>query len=86
MVPRQTVDGVMRMRRRRAVPWHSAAGTHAADNAGMMRVMRMMGRWEHGETVVERNHFRFDRVQKFVSNRKSKNLEPRGKIAELDRA
>ena len=61
VVPRQTVDGVMRMRRRRAVcaRTHSTTGTHhSAYNAGMVRMMRMMSRREHSETVVQRNHFR----------------------------
>lgn len=58
VMPRQSVDGVMRMRRRRAVTnWHSASGAHSANYARMMWMVRMMSRREHGETVVQRNHF-----------------------------
>ena len=58
VMSRQTVNRVVRMRRRRAVSGHSASRTHRAHNTRMVRMMWMMRRREHGETVVERNHFR----------------------------
>lgn len=63
---RQTVNGgggvmvvvVGMVRRRRTVTHRTSAGTHdATDDARVMRMVRMVGRREHGETFVKRKHF-----------------------------